>query len=255
MIDTHCHLDFPVFDADRQQVLERSVQAGVDQWVVPGVKLEDFQRIVDVKNKNISIAFGLHPWFVEEQPQDALNQLAGWIERHSPLAIGEIGLDFMLPAATFPLQESLFVEQLRLSDHFRLPVLLHVRRAHDAALHLLKKVKPAAGGIVHAYSGSLQQAYGYLDLGFKLGFGGVVTHTNARRIRQVAKVVPQEGLVLETDAPDLPPTGWQGRRNEPANLLLIAQVLAQLRGGEVQEIVEITTHNACSILRLKEAVG
>ena len=252
MIDTHCHLDHPVFDLDRAAVLARSVQAGVGQWVVPGVRLGDFPAVAALHSPNIYIALGLHPLFLPDHPADAMGRLVSWIERIKPLAVGEIGLDFLAPPQTHAGQERLLEQQLLLAASLKLPVLLHVRRAHDRVLDLLKHCSFSAGGIVHAYNGSLQQAYRYIERGFGLGFGGVVTRERSLKIRKLAALVPEESLVLETDAPDLPPGGYFGERNEPAYLPLVAQTLAQLRRVSVAHIQTVTHHNASVFLGLKK---
>ncbi|MEO5331367.1 MAG: TatD family hydrolase [Magnetococcus sp. YQC-5] len=250
MIDTHCHLDIPAFDHDRLEVLERARQAGVVQCLIPGVRLSDFPRMMAHASPELLIAFGLHPIYLEDHPVDGVAQLESWVVRCKPVAIGEIGLDFLEPAQSHEAQRILLEEQLRLAKQYRLPVLLHVRKAHDQVFSLLRRLAFPWGGIAHAFNGSLQQAHRLLDLGFCLGFGGVVTYERARRIRHLATVLPDEALVLETDAPDLSPVGQAGKRNEPCNLLAVAQTLAELRHMELGRIMEITTHNARNVLGL-----
>lgn len=251
-MDTHCHLDHPAFDQDRAAVLARSVQAGVGQWVVPGVRLSDFPAVVALRSPDIYIALGLHPLFLPDHPADAIGLLVSWIDREKPLALGEIGLDFLAPLQTHARQEMLLEQQLLLADSLKLPVLLHVRRAHDRVLDLLKRCSFSAGGIVHAYNGSLQQAYRYIERGFGLGFGGVVTREGSLKIRELAALLPEDSLVLESDAPDLPPVGHWSERNEPCYLPLVAQTLAQLRRVPIAHIQTVTRHNAYIFLGLKQ---
>lgn len=250
MIDTHCHLDRPVFDCDREAVLARSRQAGITQWVVPGICLVDFPAVVALRHSTLHIALGLHPLFVH--PTDALLKLASWVERIKPIAIGEIGLDFLAPAHTHPTQKMLFEAQLLMAQQLRRPVLLHVRKAHDLVLVLLRRHAFSFGGIIHAFNGSLQQAYQYIDLGFRLGFGGVLTQDRALRIRRMAALLPEESLVLETDAPDMPPAGHHGERNEPSYLALVAHTMARLRHVPVAHIMTVTRRNAQILLGLKD---
>ncbi|MBF0461169.1 MAG: TatD family hydrolase [Magnetococcales bacterium] len=248
MIDTHCHLDHPVFDADRAAVLARSRQAGVVQWVVPAIRLDNFTAVVALRSPALQIALGLHPLFMADHPDGAVAQLAHWVEQVQPLAIGEIGLDAMAPVATHPAQRLLFAAQVDLARQVHLPILLHVRKTHDAILAVLRQMAFPYGGIVHAFNGTVQQAQGYLGLGFRLGMGGVVTRERAVRIRQVASVVPEEALVLESDAPDLPPTGHHGERNEPCHLPLVVHALAELRQVAPEHIRAITRANTRMVL-------
>ncbi|MBF0626739.1 MAG: TatD family hydrolase [Magnetococcales bacterium] len=252
MLDTHCHLDFPVFDPDRETVLERARSVGVRGYLVPGVRLRDFDRVAALRGPEIAIAFGLHPGFLADHPADGVVQLERWILEHQPMAVGEIGLDYLLPEEHHAAQWMLLEQQVRLAARHALPLLLHVRRAHDLVLSLLRRLSFAHGGIVHAFGGSLQQAEAYGRLGFCLGLGGVVTHDRARRIRQVAAVMPEEWMVLETDAPDLAPAGHAGERNEPCFLPEVVRVLAELRGVEPEQIVTITTRNARRVLNWPE---
>lgn len=249
MIDTHCHLDQAVFNHDRAAVLARSRQAGVSQWLVPGICLSGFPAIVALHSSTIHIALGLHPLF--SHPDNAIEQLASWLEQTNPIAIGEIGLDYLAPAQTHPIQRRLFEEQLLLAQDARCPVLLHVRKAHAVVIAMLRQQAFSCGGIVHAFNGSLQQADQYIDLGFRLGFGGVVTHDRALRIRRLAALLPEDALVLETDAPDLPPAGHHGERNEPGYLPLVAQTLAQLRHVSIEHIMAVTSNNAQLVLGLQ----
>ena len=250
MIDSHCHLDLPIFDTDRDAVLERSRRAGIAEWVVPGIVLADFSRLAALQSETIHIALGLHPWFMADHPADAVEQLKKWLDRTRVVAIGEIGLDFAAPKETHAAQQTLFKAQLHLARERHLPVLLHVRKAHEAVLSLLREMALPAGGIVHAYSGSREQARSYLSLGFRLGFGGSVTRAGAKRVRQVAASIPDLALVLESDAPDLPPAGHDGARNEPAHVALTAQTLAELRGVPLERIAAITTANTRTLFRL-----
>lgn len=250
MIDTHCHLDLPVFDVDREAVMQRSRQAGVVEWVVPAIRLARFADVVALRSPVVHIALGLHPLFVADHPDNALAQLAAWLAESHPIALGEIGLDAAAPVATHPLQQSLFAAQVDLARQARLPLLLHVRKTHEPVLALLQRTAFPYGGIVHAFNGTVQQAARYLGMGFRLGVGGVVTHERAVRIRQMVSQLPDAALVLESDAPDLPPIGYLGRRNEPGYLPLVVQALAGLRQVSPAHIVETTSYNARTVLGL-----
>ncbi len=178
-----------------------------------------------------------------------LTELRARIEAWRPVAVGEIGLDLFAPGLDFASQEHYYVEQLRIARDYDLPVLLHCRRANDPILKQLRRFG-IRRGIAHAFNGSRQQADAFLALGFKLGFGGACTWPRATRLRALARELPAESLVLETDSPDIPPE-WIGRgRNEPAELAGIAAALAALRGVSVGEIARQTTRNACEVLGL-----
>lgn len=263
-IDTHCHLDAAEFDADRDAVVARAQAAGVGQIVIPAVEPANFDtvRLLAVQH-GFSYALGVHPLYVMRAPADALDQLAEALRTHHAdprlVAVGEIGLDFFVPGLDADVQQRFYVEQLKLAQRAGLPVLLHVRKSADQLLAGLRRVGFSHGGIAHAFNGSEQQAQAFVDLGFKLGFGGTLTFDRSLQIRRIAASVPPSALVLETDAPDIPPqwlyrtaeqrvaTPGQGR-NEPAELPRIAQSLAGLRGWSLAETAAVTSANACTVL-------
>ena len=256
LIDTHCHLDAAEFNADRDTVVLHANQVGVHKIVIPSVARNNFQAVIDLAQQyaHCYVALGIHPMYVDHaQPSDLtilkqliLEQLASASSKI--VAVGEIGLDFFVTQHNRETQEYFFTEQLKIAYLFNLPVILHVRRAVDEVLKHLRRY-PVAGGIAHAFNGSPQQAEAFIKLGFKLGFGGAMTYPRALKIRELAKNLPLDSIVLETDAPDIPPE-WIGTkgRNSPAELVKIAQVFADLRGIEVSQIIENTGKNAVEIL-------
>ena len=256
LIDTHCHLDAAEFNADRNAVALDAQRAGVGKIVVPAVARENFQTVIDLAHQysHCFMALGIHPMYVDKaHPSDLtlLKQLvAEQLAHKNPkiVAIGEIGLDFFVTQQNRETQEYFFIEQLKIAQTFELPVVLHVRRAIDDVLKQLRKHK-VVGGIAHAFNGSAQQAEKLIELGFKLGFGGTMTYSRALKIRELAKNLPLESIVLETDAPDIAPE-WIGTkgRNSPTELVKIAQVFADLRGIDVSQIIEITGKNSVEIL-------
>lgn len=256
LIDTHCHLDAAEFNADRNAVALDAQRAGVGKIVMPAVARENFQTVIDLAHQysHCFMALGIHPMYVDKaHPSDLtlLKQLvAEQLAHKNPkiVAIGEIGLDFFVTQQNRETQEYFFIEQLKIAQTFELPVVLHVRRAIDDVLKQLRKHK-VVGGIAHAFNGSAQQAEKLIELGFKLGFGGTLTYTRALKIRELAKNLPLEAIVLETDAPDIAPE-WIGTkgRNSPTELVKIAQVFADLRGIDVSQIIEITGKNSEEIL-------
>jgi TatD DNase family protein len=248
MIDTHCHIDDPAFDKDRLAVIERAKEAGVQQMVVPGVTLQEFPGLLDVADVNIHLALGLHPLFMAQHPTDAIEQLCEWVKKVKPIAIGEIGLDYREPPDNHQQQAELFEAQLQLATEYNLPVLIHAVKAHDKVISTLKKTGFLSGGIIHCFNGSLQQGLQYITMGFLLGFGGVVTHDRATKIQKIAAYLPDSSLVLESDAPDLPPAGFVGRRNEPGNLPIVVERLALIRGVSKEHIINTTSSNAMKLL-------
>lgn len=250
LIDTHCHLDAAEFDADRDEVAARARAAGVGVIVVPGVERAGFAALLATCKRYPGCvpALGIHPMYVDgAQPED-LTALREMIVLHRPVAIGEIGLDFFVPDYDRERQEFYFAEQLKIAREFDLPVLLHIRRAQDTVLKFLRLAK-VRGGIAHAFSGSLQQAEEFVKLGFKLGFGGAMTYDRATKLRELAATLPLDSIVLETDAPDIPPAFIGKARNSPEYLPRIAETLAELRGLTVAEVVAATTANARAILK------
>lgn len=250
-IDTHCHLDAAEFDADRDEVVAAARQAGVAAIVVPAIERANFAAVTSVCRSYpfCRAAYGIHPLYVGRAHEDDLAALRATLRDNAAVAIGEIGLDFFVEPRDEPLQERWFVEQLKIAREFDLPVLLHVRHAVDAVLRQLRRHPPPRGGIAHAFNGSRQQADEFIKLGFKLGFGGAMTFTRARRIRELAANLPLEAIVLETDAPDMAPAWLAGGRNTPAALPHIAAVLAELRGMTPLAVAQATTANAERIVR------
>jgi TatD DNase family protein len=261
-IDSHCHLDAPEFNADRPAVCARAHSAGVSLLVIPAVDCAHLDAVRTLAHATgNAYALGLHPLYVHRQPEDALAQLAIALHTHRGderlVAVGEIGLDGFVPGLDWATQERFYAAQLALARRVDLPVILHVRRSADALLKHLRRAG-VRGGIAHAFNGSAQQAQAFIDLGFKLGFGGAMTFDRALQIRRLAQTLPAEAIVLETDAPDIPPH-WLYRtadarargedsRNEPAELPRIAETLAALRGWTLEDTAATTTANACAAL-------
>ena len=249
LIDTHCHLDAAEFDVDRAAVADAARRAGVDLIVVPAVERANFGAVASVCREfsGCRAAYGIHPMYVDRARDEDLEALDETVRREHPLAIGEIGLDHFVEPRDEARQDFFFSAQLRLARDHELPVLLHVRRAIDPVLRELRRCH-VSGGIAHAFNGSRQQADEFIKLGFKLGFGGAMTFPRSTRIRELAATLPLDAIVLETDAPDIPPEWQAGVRNTPDQLPRIAQALAGLRGIPLQQVVEATTNNAAAAL-------
>ena len=256
--DTHCHLDAPEFDADRAAVVARATAAGVRQIVLPAVEAANFHTVRELAHAHdFAYALGIHPLYVDRAQGDAIEALRTALQTHRDdprlVAVGEIGLDHFVPGLDRARQAQFYVAQLTLAREFDLPVILHVRRSADTLLKHLRLIR-VRGGIAHAFNGSEQQALAFVALGFKLGFGGTLTFERALQIRRLAQTLPLGAIVIETDAPDIPPA-WLYRnaeqrragetaRNEPGELPRIAAELAALRDITLAELADATHANA-----------
>jgi TatD DNase family protein len=252
LVDSHCHLDAAEFDADRAAVVARARAAGVSRQLVPAVDAAGWPKLraVCAASPGLFPAYGLHPMYLAEHRPAHLEALRDWIERERPLAIGECGLDYFVDGLDPDAQQPYFEGQLALAHEFRLPVIVHARRAVDAVIAAIRRVNADRGGthrlrgVVHSFSGSGEQAGQLWKLGFLVGLGGPVTYERARRLRKLAAALPIEQLLLETDAPDQPDSGIRGQRNEPARLPRVLQSIAQLRGEDPETVALATTRNA-----------
>lgn len=250
-IDTHCHFDAAEFALDRDAEYARAQAGGVHTQIIPAIALDNFSDVsaVCARFPGCLPAWGMHPMLIAAHRPEHLVQLREQIERHRPVAIGEIGLDFFIRGLDPATQEYFYVEQLKIARDYDLPVLLHCRKSVDQLLKQLRRIR-VSGGIAHAFNGSQQQAEMLINLGFKLGFGGAFTWPRANHLRRLAVDLPLESIVLETDSPDIPPL-WIGKaRNSPAELPRIAETLAELRGIPVATVSGVTTANACAVLNL-----
>ncbi|MDV6317131.1 TatD family hydrolase [Idiomarina sp. HP20-50] len=248
LYDTHCHIDFKAFDDDRAEVIKKAREAGVGRFMVPGVSVEQWPRLQQLANNYSSWRFGLglHPWFIEQHSQDQLSKLEQALDEKPKhlLAIGEIGLDATCEHSE--LQRDLFIAQLKLAKEYRLPAIIHHRKTLETTHPLVKQHGPESG-VIHAFSGSYEQAMKFVDCGYKLGVGGVITYTRAQKTRQAITEVPLSALVLETDSPDMPTCGYQGQRNEPAKVVQVLDVLAELREMGKESLSDTLWRNSCEL--------
>lgn len=263
-VDTHCHLDAAEFDADRAQVRAQARQAGVEHLVIPAVARAHWQEVVALAHAHgDSYALGIHPLYTPQAQEDDIVALRSLLQERQDdphlVAVGEIGLDFFVPGLDVERQIWFYEQQIALAREFALPVILHVRKSSDRLLKTLR-AKPVVGGIAHAFNGSAQQAQAFIDVGFKLGFGGAVTYDRALKLRELATSLPLESLVLETDAPDIPPhwlyttaearaAGQPQGRNTSAELPRFAAEIAALRGMAPAQLAQATADNARQALR------
>jgi len=251
LIDSHCHFDTAAFEHDREQALARARDRGVYAQIVPAIKQAWWPGIkaVCAAHSDLHPAYGLHPMFMQEHAEAHLLELEQWLNDEHPVAVGECGLDFFIEAPNKAGQQRIFEEQLALARQHKLPVIIHARRAVEEVLNTLRRY-PGLRGVLHSFSGSLQQARRLIDMGFFLGFGGPVTYPRAKRLRRLVCELPIEGIMLETDAPDQPDIHHRGQRNEPARLEIVLETISQLRGEPPEAIAEATTRNAKTLFSI-----
>jgi TatD DNase family protein len=256
MIDTHCHLDDPSFEPDREAVVSRARSAGVTAIVIPAVRPRTFDRVraLAARYPEVRVALGVHPQIVPDLDDDERSAVPRWLARElsesGAVAVGECGLDG--GTGEQDEQERLFLAQIAVARELRLPLLVHVLRAHDRAPRLLEEAgADAVGGILHSYSGGADLVARYRDLGFAFSFAGPITYENARRPVEAARAIPGELLCAETDAPDQAPSPHRGTRSEPAYLREIQRGLARARGVDEESLDRLVTGNARRVLRLE----
>jgi len=243
-------MDFIVKLSEIDDEVKDLENSGVGAIVIPAVKRKNFDDVIGFSKKNPKcfFALGYHPLFIGEYEIGDLEILSNYLSKYNPVAVGEIGLDFSIKKDNIVEQESIFYEQLKLANFFNLPTIIHARGSIDRILKYLRLTK-VKGGIIHAFNGSFQQAKQLIELGFKLGFGGAMTYDRATHIRDLAKNLPVDAIVLETDSPDMPPS-WlhNGTSNHPKELRKIAEFLCELRGVEPLKLAEIIRVNTTKAL-------
>jgi TatD DNase family protein len=245
-VDSHCHLDFPAFDADRAVVLDRARAAGVTGFVVPGTTPEGWDRVAAIAGEpGVHVAYGLHPWWVGEHRPEHLEALARRLGSGRAVAVGECGLDFARDIDR-DAQRYWFVAQLRLAADYDLPVIVHAVRALDEVLRELRAF-PGLAGVIHGFAGSRQQAEQCAAAGFLLGIGPAVTRSS--RLRGAVSAMPIECLLLETDAPDRPVAAHRGERGEPSHLIEVAALVCEWKGVAPEALARITSANANRLYR------
>jgi TatD DNase family protein len=261
-IDSHCHFDFEIFDANREQDWQLLQKFGCAGLIIPGVKAKQWPNLISLcRDKPWGFGLGLHPYFLDQHQEGdlqylenscleqlAAEQLAEPNSESNLVAIGEFGLDLMLEESSHKQQVELCRQQLLIADKLSLPVILHIRKAYDDVAAMIRRTGFSQGGIVHAFSGSYQQGMVFVGLGFKLGIGGAMSHPRANKLRTTIARLPLTSLVLETDAPDMRPAFWQGPDNSPLSLLLLAQIVASLHGRPLNEVILSSNNNVLSAL-------
>ena len=252
LIDSHCHLDFDCFDPDRDAVLARARQQQIKKIIIPGTREPYWARIRRLSQQSgLYACYGLHPyWAAQHHPHD-LVKLEQTLHHPRCVAVGECGLDFRSGQADKTLQLEYFVSQLALAQQYSLPVVVHAVRSTETVIKQLKHY-PGLDGMIHSFSGSLEQAQQLITMGFYISLGAAVTYEQAKKVRRVARAIPLESLLLETDAPDQPDTMHKGQRNEPAALIHTLQSVAALRDQDAAIIARHTSHNACQLFGLAQ---
>ncbi|MDX7997623.1 metal-dependent hydrolase [Xenorhabdus sp. Reich] len=253
-IDTHCHFDFPPFAGDEATSLEQARQMGVEKIIVPTVNQMNFQRVAVLAENHPSIyaAFGLHPLYIREHQNAHLDALDQRLKERSTkcVAVGEIGLDLYMPEPQFEKQKSVLEVQLKLAKQYDLPVILHSRKSHDQLAAILRQHKLPCTGVIHGFAGSLSQARAFIRMGFYIGVGGTITYDRAQKTRSTISQLPLSSLVLETDAPDMPLSGFQGQPNRPERVAQVFSVLCGLRQESSDEIANQVYENSMALFTL-----
>lgn len=251
LIDSHCHLDDDRFDERRQDVIAQAAAVNVTRMVIPATTANRWEKVKQVCEGHDGLypAYGLHPMFIEQHQVNHLRELDEWLEREQPIAVGECGIDFYDSRVDEKWQLQLFREQLQLANNHRLPLIVHVRRAMDEVISLLRK-QALFGGVVHSFSGSQQQAQQLHDIGFKLGIAATLSFERAQKLRKIVAVMPDDALLIESDAPDQPGASHRGQLNEPAFIVEHLQTMAELRNCTVEELAATLNRNAESLFNL-----
>lgn len=253
LIDSHCHLDDDRFDEDRVQVMQRAQRAGIRQIVIPATTAERWPKLrqLAAQYPGVSASYGLHPMFMSDHSAGDIQRLDEWLEQNDAVALGECGLDFYIQDSDQKAQMKLFRDQLALAKIHQLPVIVHARKALDLVLREIRNSGVKAG-VIHSFSGSLQQAQQLADLGFKIGIAAIVGYERARKLRQVVKEIDIDTLMIETDAPDQSGPLHRGQRNEPGFLPDHLQIIAQLRSMDVDDCALRLNQNCRQLFALDE---
>lgn len=251
LIDAHCHLDFAQFDHDRTEVFEAAKAVGVRHFIVPSTTRARWQQVLALGARaDTSVCLGLHPYFVDEHQASDIGALDQLLAEHPEVvAVGECGIDGRF-TDTLEAQWRYFDAQLQLAKQHSLPVVVHCVKANDKVAKRLRQLALPKAGLIHAFSGSIEQAVAFLGLGFKLGVGGAVTYERANRLRRTIKALPDDAFVLETDSPDMPLSGYQGMRNEPCRVAEVCNVVATLRGQTAEQVAAQSSATASTLFGL-----
>lgn len=253
LIDSHCHLDDDRFDGKRLALIHAARDIGVEHFIVPATTQQRWPllRQLQQQHNDIHIAYGYHPMFMQEHQQADMERLECLIVEHGAIAVGECGLDFFYSNLNENQQKKLFEQQLDVAKNLSLPCIIHSRKSLDMVISMLRK-KPLLAGVVHSFSGSLQQAKQLNDLGFKLGIAATVCFDRAKKLQAIVKEIALEHILLESDAPDQSGPKYKGLLNQPAYILAQLNKLAQLKKMNSSDIALQTSLNTKELFKLKK---
>lgn len=255
-IDTHCHFDFPPFSDALSDSLEKAAEGGITDIIIPTVSADNFQRVwsLSLDYPQLYAAMGFHPLYLSQFQEVHFEMLVDFLARKNKkcIAIGEIGLDLYMQDPQFERQQILLQRQLKLAKQFDLPIILHSRKSHDQLAAMLRRHDVPARGVVHGFAGSLSQAENFVKLGYYIGVGGTITYERANKTRQVMAQLPLSCLVFETDAPDMPVSGFQGEPNRPERIQWVFQSLCELRHESADEIAQQLYNNSRTLFNLNQ---
>ena len=255
-IDTHCHFDFPPFSDAFTDSLALAKQNGVSKIIIPTVSVDNFARVWQLAQQHSSLyaAMGFHPLYLSQYQDQHIDILVDYLNKKDKncVAIGEIGLDLYMQNPQFEHQQKILSAQLRLAKQFDLPVILHSRKSHDQLAAILRRMDVPARGVIHGFAGSLSQAQAFVKLGYYIGVGGTITYERANKTRNVISNLPLSSLLLETDAPDMPVSGFQGEPNRPERIQWVFRALCELSHESPVEIAQQLYNNSLSLFNLTE---
>ena len=251
MIDTHSHINM-IESISLEEVLKNAKENGIDKIIIPSAYPKDIDIVMSLVETHVNLygMLGVHPTEVKDWNDGLIDKIKEYSKHPKIIAIGEIGLDYYWDKSFNDLQKEVFIKQIKLANELGLPISIHDREAHKDTFDILKEYNKGSDIVMHCFSGSAEFAKECLKEGWYLALGGVVTFKNAVKMKEVAKIVPLDKLLLETDAPYLAPVPFRGKENQPAYVKYIAEEIASLRGVEVDEIAEATTQNAIKVFGL-----
>ncbi|MBR3873493.1 MAG: TatD family hydrolase [Clostridia bacterium] len=253
LFDSHCHLENGRFESDLPEVMARMEDAGVRRCILAGSDMETSEQIVKMTQQHANVygVVGIHPHDAKTWTDDCAQQIADWTKEERIVGVGEIGLDYYYDHSPRDVQQEVFVKQLLLARQLDLPAVFHVRDAHGDVLSILRAHRnELPAGVVHCYSGSVESAREYLDMGFYISFAGPITFKNANKLLDAAAYVPADRILVETDSPYLAPVPMRGRRNEPTFVQYVAQKVAELRGVTAEEMAQTAFENTCRLFHI-----
>lgn len=251
LIDTHCHLEMDDFNPDREEVIKRAKDSGIEAIITIGSDLKGNVGGLKLSEKYnfIYSSVGFHPHDAKDFTEDIFDQIKAWAEKEKVVAIGEIGLDYHYDNSPREIQKHVFKRQLQYAKEINLPVIIHSREAKKDTLDIIREAG-VNKGVLHCFSGDIEMAEKAMAMGFYISIAGPVTFKNARRLRDIAKAIPDDYLLIETDAPYLTPEPFRGRRNEPSYIVHTAMAIAELRGITLEDMARITTINAKRLFKI-----